>query len=94
MPRYVHASRVFRRAPERLSALRPPSFGVSEAKVQDPDAEIAPRERDGLFETVNMATNTSEGTAVPDAAQHVTKWSQKRVNALKAHAALRPGNPI
>src|SRR5262249_60867022 len=30
VPRYVHASRVLRRAPERLSALRPPSFGVSE----------------------------------------------------------------
>src|SRR5262249_20671539 len=33
-----HAPRVFRRALERLSALRPPSFGVSEAKSQTPDA--------------------------------------------------------
>src|SRR6516225_1569058 len=39
VPRYVHAARVFRRAPERLSALRPPSFGVSEAKMQNPGAE-------------------------------------------------------
>src|SRR6266487_6133982 len=30
--------RVFRRAPERLSALRPPLIGVSEAKRQSPDA--------------------------------------------------------
>jgi|SRR6516164_8187887 len=32
--------RVFRRAPERLSALRPPSLGVSEAKSQTPDADM------------------------------------------------------
>src|SRR5215813_7813893 len=36
---HVHAPRVFRRSPERLSALRPPSFGVSEAKMQNPGAE-------------------------------------------------------
>jgi len=35
-------------APERLSALRPPSFGVSEAKLQTPDAKNAPRERVGV----------------------------------------------
>ena len=39
-------------APERLSALRPPSFGVSEAKLQTSGAENAPRERDGLFDIV------------------------------------------
>src|SRR5215831_12017120 len=27
-------------APERFSALRPPSFGVSEAKLQTPDAKV------------------------------------------------------
>src|SRR5262249_22495990 len=32
--------RVFRRAPERLSALRHPSFGVGEARLQDPGAEV------------------------------------------------------
>jgi signal transduction histidine kinase len=37
--------RVFRRAPERLSALRPPLNGVSEAKRQSPDAEMRARER-------------------------------------------------
>ena len=40
VPRYVHAQRVFRRAPERLSALRPPSLGESEAKSQTPDADM------------------------------------------------------
>src|SRR5262249_5229564 len=40
VPRYVHAPRVFRRAPERLSALRPPfDPGVSEAKSQSPGAD-------------------------------------------------------
>src|SRR5215813_3752902 len=32
--------RVLRRAPERFSALRPPSIRVSEAKLQTPDAEM------------------------------------------------------
>src|SRR5262245_29827387 len=44
-------------APERLSALRPPSFGVSEARMQTPGAENAPRERDGLFDMVNCAAS-------------------------------------
>src|SRR5215470_2201926 len=39
-------------APERLSALRPPSLRVSEATMQTPGADNAPRERDGLFEIV------------------------------------------
>jgi hypothetical protein len=48
--------RVFRRAPERLSALRPPlNGGVSEAKRQSPDAEMRARERDGLFDMVRFA---------------------------------------
>jgi hypothetical protein len=48
-----HASRVLRRAPQRLSALRPPLEGVSEAKRQSPDAAMRARERDGLFEIVS-----------------------------------------
>src|SRR5215470_2483541 len=52
LPRHVQAPRVFRRAPERLSALRPPSLRVSEATMQTPGADNAPRERDGLFEIV------------------------------------------
>jgi hypothetical protein len=47
--------RVFRRAPERLSALRPPLVGVSEAKRQSPDAAMRARERDALFDMVKNA---------------------------------------
>src|SRR5262249_44550282 len=36
-------------APERLSALRPPSLGVSEARLQTSGAENAPREGERLF---------------------------------------------
>src|SRR5262249_6615175 len=61
--RVMARPRVFRRAPERLSALRPPSFGVSEAKVQDPDAEIAPRERDGLVEIVRWDYGSGSATS-------------------------------
>src|SRR5215472_5556048 len=46
----LRAQRVLRRAPERLSALRPPLIGVSEATVANPGRRHAPRERDGLFE--------------------------------------------
>jgi hypothetical protein len=42
-------------APERLSALRPPLDWVSEAKMQNPDAAMRARERDGLFEMVKNA---------------------------------------
>src|SRR5215468_5284329 len=59
VPRYVHASRVFRRAPERLSALRPPSIRVSEARMQTPGAENAPRERWRLFDMVNCAARAA-----------------------------------
>src|SRR4029450_2373865 len=38
--------RVFRRAPERLSALRPPLVGVSEARRQSPDGAKRVRARD------------------------------------------------
>jgi hypothetical protein len=38
-----------------LGAPPTPRFGVSEAKVQTPGAENAPRERDGLFEIVRWA---------------------------------------
>jgi hypothetical protein len=41
--------------PERLSALRPPLDGVSEAKRQSPDAAMRARERDGLFDIVRFA---------------------------------------
>jgi hypothetical protein len=40
--------------PERLSALRPPLNGVSEAKRQSPDAAMRVRERAGLFDIVNV----------------------------------------
>jgi hypothetical protein len=40
LPRHVQAQRVFRRAPERLSALRPPSIRVSEAMMQTPGADM------------------------------------------------------
>ena len=40
-------------APERFSALRPPSFGVSEAKAANLGRRNASRERDGLFDMVN-----------------------------------------
>src|SRR5215510_3642586 len=46
-------------APERLSALRPPSLRVSEATMQTPGADNAPRERDGLFEIVNCSRTRS-----------------------------------
>src|SRR5262249_45101651 len=54
-----HASRVFRRAPERFSALRPPSFRVSEATMQTRGGEGARGGRDGLFEIVRW--NNGEG---------------------------------
>src|SRR2546430_5321386 len=51
LPRYVQAPRVFRRAPERLSALRPPLDSGERSKVASPGrGKRAPRERDGLFE--------------------------------------------
>ncbi len=56
--------RVFRRAPERLSALRPPLVGVSEAKRQSPDAAMRARERDGLFDMVKNAA--SDGRPHPE----------------------------
>src|SRR5262245_54138804 len=48
VPRYVHASRVFRRAPERLSALRPPLFPGERSKGANPGRKNAPRERGGV----------------------------------------------
>jgi hypothetical protein len=60
--------RVFRRAPERLSALRPPLVGVSEAKRQSPDAAMRARERDGLFDMVSRNDRCSL-SRVPDAMQ-------------------------
>ena len=47
-----HAPRVFRRAPERLSALRPPLGSGERSKVANPGRKNAPRERDGLFDIV------------------------------------------
>ena len=43
--------------PERLSALRPPLKGVSEAKRKSPGAKKAPRERVGLFDIVKNAAS-------------------------------------
>ena len=44
---------MFRRAPERFSALRPPlDSGSVKRSCKAPDAENAPRERDGLFDIV------------------------------------------
>src|SRR5262249_62117924 len=42
------ASRVFRRAPERLSALRPPPASGWRSKVANPGRRHAPRERGGV----------------------------------------------
>ena len=42
------------RAPERISALRHPSFRVREAKVAKPGRKNAPRERRRLFEKVSQ----------------------------------------
>src|SRR6266550_7625307 len=47
-----HAPRVFRRAPKRLSALRPPLDSGWRSKVAKPGRRHAPRERDGLFDIV------------------------------------------
>ena len=44
--------RVFRRAPERLSALRPSLGSGERSKVANPGRKNAPRERDGLFDIV------------------------------------------
>ena len=49
LPRHVQAPRVpLHPNVSRRSAH--PSFGVSEAKLQNPGRKNAPRERDGLFE--------------------------------------------
>src|SRR5262249_31353640 len=50
-----YARRVPRTHPNVSRRSAHPSFGVSEAKLQTPDAENAPRERDGLFEIVRWA---------------------------------------
>ena len=47
-----HAPRVLRRAPERLSALRPPLDSGERSKGAKPGRRNAPRERDGLFDMV------------------------------------------
>src|SRR6516162_3659352 len=80
VPRHVHATRVFRRAPERLSALRPPSFGVSEAKSQASDAD-APRERDGLFDIVSCERR--------DARPHPEEHARRRRSANFERACAR-----
>src|SRR5262249_40171265 len=46
-----YAQRVLRTPPNVSTRSAPPSFGVSEAKSQTPDAN-ASRERDGLFDIV------------------------------------------
>ena len=51
------APRVFRRAPERLSALRPPLSPGERSKGANPGRRNAPRERDGLFDIVRRSAS-------------------------------------
>jgi hypothetical protein len=93
VPRYVHAPRVFRRAPERLSALRPPLVGVSEAKRQSPDAAMRARERDGLFEMVKNAAGDvrphPEGAHAEDVLQTRTcVGASRRMRTATARALM------
>jgi hypothetical protein len=46
----------------RLSALRPPFEGVSEAKRQSPDAAMRVREREWLFDIVNFESAAVHGS--------------------------------
>jgi hypothetical protein len=78
--------RVFRRAPERLSALRPPLKGVSEAKRQSPDAAMRARERDGLFDIVSwfsrdvLILRSAHAERVPQTRTRVRASRRMRTN--------------
>jgi hypothetical protein len=82
------AARVFRRAPKRLSALRPPLDSGWRSEVANPGRKNAPRERDGLFDIVRRSagavaahfgeTNPTNPTRVVLA----HSASKTRVNAL------------
>src|SRR5215831_10817824 len=70
-------------APERPSALRPPSIRVSEAKVKTPGAKNAPRERGGVVMSVaKKRTRADEELAAAE---------QRRLAPVlrEAHARLR-----
>ena len=56
-------------APERLSALRPPSFRVREATMQNPGRKNASRKRDGLFDMVKW----NDGERFSDEPQLATR---------------------
>src|SRR5262249_29967792 len=72
-----------------LGAPPTPRFGVSEAKLQTPGAENAPRERDGLFEKRMRLRRRPTLSRVPDAVQRITKWGHKRVDA-RLRRAMAP----
>jgi hypothetical protein len=55
VPRYVHAHGCSAEHPNVSRRSAHPSMGVSEAKRQSPDADMRARERDALFDIVNIA---------------------------------------
>jgi hypothetical protein len=55
VPRYVHAHGCSAEHPNVSRRSAHLSMGVSEAKRQSPDADMRARERDGLFDIVNIA---------------------------------------
>src|SRR5262249_40443901 len=76
-----HAPRVFRRAPERLSALRPPFDSGWRSKVANPGRKNAPREREGLFDIVRWFRerfNDAPRMQSPllHASQHRVRWQR------------------
>src|SRR5262249_3601347 len=64
-----------------LGAPPTPRFGVSEGKSQTPDAENAPRERDGLFEIVSCELR--------DARPHPEERARRRRSANFERACAR-----
>src|SRR5215471_2298397 len=90
LPRYVQAPRVFRRAPERFSALRPPLFGASEAKVASLGRQrVARTRRSGLFEIVSCERR--------DARPHPEERARRRRSAnferVRASRRMRTDAP-
>jgi hypothetical protein len=65
VPRYMACPRVFRRAPERFSALRPPSIRVSEARDAKPGRRDASRERGGACLKREDRATKAVGIIVP-----------------------------
>jgi hypothetical protein len=87
--------RVFRRAPERLSALRPPLDWVSEAKRQSPDAAMRARERDGLFDIVRFANDAQSllPGRLREGGDPMITGRCSWVPALRPLCGRRPGRP-